>query len=119
MIWLKDTSESCVGVSVFTLMALSYDRYAAIVRAVQSYTGEHKSKRLIITLCIIWIVSLVLALPAALFSHIMIAKFPSRDGTIVINGTSFKEIQICYPFPKEFGPIYPKVITNKTFLIKD
>ena len=91
MIWLKDTS---VGVSVFTLMALSYDRYAAIVRAVQSYTGEHKSKRLIITLCIIWIVSLVLALPAALFSHIMIAKFPSRDGTIVINGTSFKEIQI-------------------------
>ena len=116
MIWLKDTS---VGVSVFTLMALSYDRYAAIVRAVQSYTGEHKSKRLIITLCIIWIVSLVLALPGVIYSHLWVVKYPAKDGTIVINGTNYKDIEICYPFPKEFGPIYPKVITNKTFPMKD
>jgi hypothetical protein len=98
-----------VSVSVFTLTALSYDRYAAIVRPVQSFTGGSKSKRVVVSLIIIWSLSLCLALPAALFSYIMIQKYPAKDGTIFINGTYYKEIEICYPFPQEFGTIYPKV----------
>ena len=105
--WIQDTS---VGVSVFTLTALSYDRYAAIVRPVQSFTGGPQSKRVIVTLFLIWFLSLGLALPGAINSHIWTTTYPSRDGTIFINGTIYKEIEICYPFPHKFGPIYPKVI---------
>lgn len=103
----KDLS---VGVVVFSLMALSYDRYIAIVKAVQTYTGaEYKSKRVIILLIAIWLVALCLALPSALFPRLKTTQIPSSNGTIFINGTFYREIQICYPFPKEFGTLYPKV----------
>jgi len=106
-----------VGVSVFTLIVLSLDRYAAIVRPVQAFTGGPKSKRMIIILSLIWLTALILALPAALFSHLLMHNIPDKNGTIVINGTSFKEIPICYPFPAEFGPNYPKVFFKKLKII--
>jgi hypothetical protein len=96
----KDTS---VGVSVFTLTALSADRYFAIVHPVRKRVSGSRSKRMICSIVFIWILAVGLALPGALFSHIM--TFDIGNTT---NETSF--IQVCYPFPSDFGPNYPKVI---------
>ena len=64
----KDTS---VGVSVFTLTALSVDRYTAIVHPVQSYMGRSKSKVMIsIWLMLIWMLAAAMAAPAAVFSNL-------------------------------------------------
>jgi len=46
----------------------------------------------------IWIVSILIALPSALFSYVR-----------VIDGDPTHTFQVCYPFPPEMSPIYPKV----------
>jgi 7 transmembrane receptor (rhodopsin family) len=96
----KDTS---VGVSVFTLTALSADRYFAIVHSVRKRVSGSKSKRVICSIVFIWTLAVGLATPGALFSHIM-----SFDIGNTTNETTF--IQVCYPFPSDFGPNYPKVV---------
>lgn len=110
--------------SVFTLTALSLDRYTAIVRPVQSFVGGPKSKLVIICLALIWITSLGLALPAALFSHLLKLDGPpiplderSADANGTLIGPSHREILICYPFPPEFGPEYPKMVVLIRFLV--
>nr|CAH0098592.1 unnamed protein product [Daphnia galeata] len=118
----KDTS---VGVSVFTLTALSFDRYTAIVQPVQSFVSGPKSKQcIIISLAVIWLASLGLALPAAIFSHLMKLsgeKIPEakriRNDNGTLMGPTHREILICYPFPQEFGPVYPKIVVLGRFLI--
>ena len=103
--------------SVFTLTALSLDRYTAIVRPVQSYAGGPKSKQVFVALTIIWVVSIALALPGALFSHLLYVQGPpipenekqyDANGTLI--GPSNRVIIICYPFPKELGSFYPKLV---------
>lgn len=109
----KDTS---VGVSVFTLTALSLDRYKAIVHPVQSYTSGPRSKRSVIaSLGLIWILSLILALPAAFNSHLKVLVVPADNSTHTAGGE--KNISVCYPFPDDFGPYYPKVVVMVRFLI--
>lgn len=117
----QDTS---VGVSVFTLTALSFDRYTAIVRPVQSFVSGPKSKLVIIFLLVIWVTSLILATPAAMFSHLMKAngsKIPDKEREMDANGTiigpMFNDIYICYPFPPELGPNYPKLVILLRFLL--
>lgn len=117
----QDTS---VGVSVFTLTALSLDRYTAIVRPVQSFVGGPKSKLVIVCLLLIWITSLGLALPAVLFSHLLKLEgppIPDTERTLADNGSyigpTHREIFICYPFPQEFGPLYPKMVVLVRFLV--
>ncbi|XP_046656370.1 neuropeptide CCHamide-1 receptor-like [Daphnia pulicaria] len=119
----KDTS---VGVSVFTLTALSFDRYTAIVQPVQSFVSGPKSKQscIIVSLVAIWLASLGLALPAAIFSHLMKLsgeKIPEAERMWDANGTimgpTHREILVCYPFPQEFGTVYPKIIVLGRFLI--
>ncbi|KAG8294732.1 hypothetical protein J6590_096636 [Homalodisca vitripennis] len=62
------TKDVSIGVSVFTLSALSAERYCAIVNPIRSHIS---SKPLtIITAVLIWIMSLILALPAAIFSNV-------------------------------------------------
>jgi len=57
-------------------------------------------------LTVIWLLSLALALPAALYSHLIHHQISEK-----INGTTaVKEIIICYPFPEELGEIYPKIV---------
>ncbi|EFX83932.1 putative allatostatin B receptor, partial [Daphnia pulex] len=118
----KDTS---VGVSVFTLTALSFDRYTAIVQPVQSFVSGPKSKQscIIVSLVAIWLASLGLALPAAIFSHLMKLsgeKIPEAERMWDANGTimgpTHREILVCYPFPQEFGTVYPKIIVLGRFL---
>ncbi|XP_046463463.1 neuropeptide CCHamide-1 receptor-like [Daphnia pulex] len=117
----KDTS---VGVSVFTLTALSFDRYTAIVRPVQSFVSGPRSKVVIVCLLVIWVTSLILATPAAMFSHLMKAngsKIPDEEREMDANGTfigpMFNDIYICYPFPPELGPNYPKLVILLRFLL--
>lgn len=102
---------------MFTLVALSHDRYTAIVHPMQSYTGGSKWRKAVVALVIIWIASLGLAMPAALFTHLYyVTGFPipenekeyDANGTLV--GPSNYIFIICYPFPEEFGPFYPKIV---------
>lgn len=66
-----------------------------------------------VRLVIIWLVSLVLALPAAIFSHLI-----KQDIAEKINGTIvYKQIAICYPFPEELGPNYPKMVVMVRALV--
>lgn len=117
----KDTS---VGVSVFTLTALSFDRYTAIVRPVQSFVSGPRSKLVIVCLAVIWLTSLVLALPAVFFSHLLKhsgERIPDSERDVDANGTmigpTHREIHICYPFPQEFGPDYPRIVILLRFLL--
>lgn len=114
-----------MGVSVFTLTALSFERYSAIVKPVESFVTNSRSK-LSIIICIagIWLISIGLALPAVLFSHLLIQpgeKVSETERIRDINGTllglPYHEIFICYPFPPEFGPAYPKIVVVSRLLI--
>ncbi|EFX84318.1 putative allatostatin B receptor, partial [Daphnia pulex] len=92
----KDTS---VSVSVFTLTALSFDRYNVIVNPVQSYVAGPKLKRRIIfTLAAIWLASLGLASPSAVFSRLIAVKLLQTW-----NSSTVLLVRFCYPFPGKFG----------------
>lgn len=94
------------------------------MRPVQSFVGGPKSKLVIVCLLLIWITSLGLALPAALFSHLLKVNVPplptAGQQTKSVNGTliapTYREIFVCYPFPEEFGPFYPKAVVLVRFL---
>lgn len=96
----RDTS---VGVSVFSLTALSADRYFAIVHSVRKRVSGSKSKRMICCIVFIWILAVGLAIPGALFSHIVTFNVGNTTNETAV-------IEVCYPFPSYFGPHYPKVI---------
>ncbi|OXU23809.1 hypothetical protein TSAR_016316 [Trichomalopsis sarcophagae] len=88
----KDIS---IGVSVFTLTALSAERYYAIVNPIRRHVAGLSAKPLtILTVTLIWLLASILALPAALFSHIPTEPLKGNHS-----------ITICSPFPKEFAMI--------------
>lgn len=97
------TKDVSIGVSVFTLTALSAERYCAIVNPIRSHIS---SKPLtILTAALIWLVSLLLALPAAVFSNV-------RSVDVQDNHT----IEYCTPFPQQFGDTYEKGMVLFKFL---
>ena len=85
-----------VGVSVFTLTALSGDRYIAIVYPLSKHKGKPTLK-IIVTVTIIWILSALLAIPDAVSYHI--ETQPGFDTTF---------IDTCQPFPREWEKWYPQ-----------
>ncbi|XP_025988429.1 neuropeptide CCHamide-1 receptor isoform X2 [Solenopsis invicta] len=95
----KDIS---VGVSVFTLTALSADRFFAIVDPMRKLhvtgSGKRATRFTIIVAVLIWVLAGVCAVPGS-FSYIRVFK--------VNRNVSFC---VCYPFPEEFGTNYPKVL---------
>lgn len=105
--FIRDVS---IGVSVMTLSAMSVDRYKAaftttMIRGRQQYGpysffSSLKSPTGAVML-MIWIAAVILAFPSAYFSFIL--KFPHPNG-------AGGEIEICFPFPDELGPLYPKVV---------
>jgi hypothetical protein len=127
-----------VGVSVFTLTALSFNRYNIVVNPVQSYVAGPNSKQtIVISLVIIWLVSLGSALPSASFSHILFVwanktgewtssqslmqpdielLMTANDSNWTRVASSFSEFHVCYPFPAEFGPIYAQIVILGRFL---
>lgn len=98
---IRDLSTA---VSVYTLTILSFDRYVAIVCPFQRYASKRRKTTLFNTLCI-WTVSFLIALPGFLTSHL---KW--------FNVANDKEISVCYPFPEEYGDIYPKIVVLAKFL---
>ena len=111
----QDTS---VAVSIYTLTALSLDRYNVVVRPVQSFVGGSKSRRIVL-LVLIWVLSIGMALPAALFTRVI--EFRSKETVTGGNGTLITPVirfQVCYPFPTKFGPRYPQVIVLTRFVVQ-
>ncbi|CAL8116636.1 unnamed protein product [Orchesella dallaii] len=127
--FIKDLSQ-CV--SVFTLTALSADRYFAIVDPMRKLTGRRATKITIISIIGIWTLSVLFALPSALYSYVRV--FPEDDeleeGSGSGNGSVYGEeegeeedldfgrtLQVCYPYPKEFGPVYAQAMVMFHFLV--
>ncbi|XP_011635830.1 neuropeptide CCHamide-2 receptor-like [Pogonomyrmex barbatus] len=99
----KDIS---IGVSVFTLAALSAERYCAIVNPIRRHVAGLSAKPLtILTASLIWVLAIILAMPAAFFSYV---------SSIQLNGNH--SILICNPFPEEFGDVYEKGMVMFKFL---
>lgn len=120
LIFVYTSQDTSVAVSVFSLTALSLDRYNVVVRPVQSFIGDSKSKRIAILLVFIWVLSLGMALPAALFTYLMEIRpgkaVADNNRTFITNDTV---IQICYPFPKEFDSLYyPQVMVLTRFVVQ-
>ncbi|KAM4772533.1 neuromedin-B receptor [Rhinophrynus dorsalis] len=92
-----------VGVSVFTLTALSADRYKAIVNPMDIQTSSA-----VLWTCIkataIWIISMLLAVPEAVFSEVA-----------HINGTNVS-FTACIPYPQNDG-MHPKIHSVLIFLV--
>ena len=102
----KDIS---IGVSVFTLTALSADRFFAIVDPMRKLhatgTGRQATGFAIIVAAMIWLLAILCAIPAS-FSYIKVFRV-NRNVTF----------RACYPFREEFGPGYPKTIVVCRFFI--
>nr|XP_012142847.1 PREDICTED: gastrin-releasing peptide receptor-like [Megachile rotundata] len=102
----KDIS---IGVSVFTLTALSADRYFAIVDPMRKLhatgTGSRATRFAVIVAVMIWLLAIVCAIPAS-FSYV-------REFRVNSN----MNFSACYPFPERFGPKYPQIIVICRFFI--
>ncbi|KAK6629560.1 hypothetical protein RUM43_003377 [Polyplax serrata] len=106
----KSAKDVSVGVSVFTLTALSANRFFAIVDPLKRYhSGGYRNGATaftIVIVTIIWIISILLATPAAMFSFLK-----------EIQITKERSIQVCYPFPDELGAWYPKTVVMTRFIV--
>ncbi|XP_012533241.1 neuropeptide CCHamide-2 receptor [Monomorium pharaonis] len=101
--YVKDIS---IGVSVFTLAALSAERYCAIVNPIRRHVAGLSAKPLTILMAsLIWVLAIVLALPAVLYSEV--------ETELLITNQS---ISFCNPFPKNLGTIYEKSMIMFKFL---
>ncbi|EGI62856.1 Neuromedin-B receptor [Acromyrmex echinatior] len=101
--YAKDIS---IGVSVFTLAALSAERYCAIVNPIRRHVAGLSAKPLtVLTASLIWVLAIVIAMPAVLFSEVT---------SVPVLGN--RSILICNPFPEEFGQIYRKSMVMFKFL---
>ncbi|NXJ09106.1 BRS4 protein, partial [Odontophorus gujanensis] len=77
-----------VGVSVFTLTVLSADRYRAIVKPLELQTSDALLKTCCKAGCV-WIVSMILAIPEAVFSDLYSFSNPEKNVTF----------EACAPYP--------------------
>ncbi|XP_053652026.1 neuropeptide CCHamide-1 receptor-like [Cherax quadricarinatus] len=92
--FMRDIS---VGVTVFTLTALSADRYLAIVDPVGKRAGAVAHRTTVAVTAGIWVLAVILAAPAGIFSYLR-----SED-------TGNGKIVVCNPFPVYLGPSYPRI----------
>lgn len=107
----KDVS---IGVSVFTLTALSADRYFAIVDPLRKLHyaraaggGRGLATRFTVTVAVaIWAAAAACAVPAARFSYVR--QFRAHNVTL---------FEACYPFAEDLGPGYPKAAVIVKFLV--
>lgn len=92
--FMRDVS---VGVTVFTLTALSADRYLAIIDPVGKRAGAVAHRTTVATTAVIWVLAVLLASPAAAFSYLR------------VEDTGAGEIVICNPFHPWLGDSYPRI----------
>ncbi|KAK6169084.1 hypothetical protein SNE40_020205 [Patella caerulea] len=93
-----------LGVSVFTLTALSVDRYLAIVDPMSKHTGKTMAKTLALAVSI-WCFSAVIAIPDGVLTNVV---------TLNLNGT-YKHA--CLAYPISMIDTYPKYHALVRFLI--
>nr|XP_015808969.2 gastrin-releasing peptide receptor [Nothobranchius furzeri] len=93
-----------VGVSVFTLTALSADRYRAIVKPLDIQTSSTTS--IILQAALIWIFSLILAIPEAVYSDLHTFFIPSTN----------ESFTTCAPYPHK-SQLHPQIHSMASFLI--
>lgn len=98
---MKDISN---GVTVFTLTALSVNRYYAIVQP-WNRRADGKKSTIVVTICI-WVTSIILALPAAVFTTLR--YFPKSNSELLTS---------CFPFPDYLGIHYPRSNVLIKFLL--
>ncbi|RWS29158.1 gastrin-releasing peptide receptor-like protein [Leptotrombidium deliense] len=103
--FIRDLS---IGVSVFTLSMMSFDRYKAAFSTV--IRAAHRNKRVLrsstgLRIFSIWFISVIFACPAAYNSFLL--HYTISNHTITI----------CYPFPNELGTWYPKSVVLIKFLL--
>ncbi|CAL8379481.1 unnamed protein product [Arctogadus glacialis] len=94
-----------VGVSVFTLTALSADRYRAIVKPLDIQTSRTTGS-IVLQAALIWLLALVLAVPEAVFSDLQTFDITSTNETFVT----------CAPYPHT-GELHPRIHSTMSFLI--
>ncbi|XP_003969897.1 gastrin-releasing peptide receptor [Takifugu rubripes] len=94
-----------VGVSVFTLTALSADRYRAIVKPLDIQTSSTTAS-ILLRAALIWVLSLVLAIPEAIFSDLHTFNITSTNESFVT----------CAPYPHA-GELHPRIHSMASFLI--
>lgn len=82
----KDIS---IGVSIFTLVALASDRYTGIVNPLKKL--QARSKMVLVIIVAIWSLAIILALPSAIVSEVVITH----------------DIKYCSPFGN-YGKVYSK-----------
>lgn len=98
-----------MGVSVFTLTALSGDRYIAIVHPMSKHTGK-PILITVLTVVGIWIVSVILSIPEAYTSVV------EHRPTYNVSGVQMY-IAICFSFPEDYPMWYPKTRTLFRFIV--
>ncbi|XP_071051826.1 neuropeptide CCHamide-1 receptor-like isoform X2 [Onthophagus taurus] len=107
---ISETAQDVsIGVSVFTLTALSADRFFAIVDPMKKFHNSGSVKgatSFTFGVAIsIWILAIILAIPSAIGSHLV-----DFEGRIIFT--------VCYPFPKNWlNNKYPQVNVMLKFLI--
>ncbi|XP_069464217.1 neuromedin-B receptor [Ambystoma mexicanum] len=93
-----------VGVSVFTLTALSADRHKAIVNPMDIQTSSA-----VLWTCIkatsIWVISMLLAVPEAVFAEVA-----------YLNGSDNVTFAACIPYP-QYDEMHPKIHSVMIFLV--
>ncbi|XP_056135297.1 gastrin-releasing peptide receptor [Lampris incognitus] len=94
-----------VGVSVFTLTALSADRYKAIVKPLDIQTSSTTTS-IVLRAALIWLLSVILAVPEAVFSDLHTFSISSTNETFIT----------CAPYPHA-GELHPKIHSMASFLI--
>ncbi|XP_063490639.1 gastrin-releasing peptide receptor isoform X3 [Symphalangus syndactylus] len=94
-----------VGVSVFTLTALSADRYKAIVRPMD-IQASHALMKICLKAAFIWIISMLLAIPEAVFSDLHPFHEESTNQTFIS----------CAPYPHS-NELHPKIHSMASFLV--
>ncbi|KAG1949796.1 gastrin-releasing peptide receptor [Pimephales promelas] len=94
-----------VGVSVFTLTALAADRYKAIVKPMDIKASKN-SLKVCLRAASIWLLSLALAIPEAVFSDLHTFHIPQSNETF----------KACAPYPHA-GDLQPKIHSMASFLI--
>lgn len=102
--FVKDLS---IGVSVYTLTALSGDRFFAIVdplRKFHSHSGKRATRLTIGVALFIWVLAGFFGIPAIQGSYIKTIEISPNN--------SFK---VCYPFPEEWGIGYARFIVMFRF----
>eukprot|EP00058_Branchiostoma_floridae_P005113 XP_002590601.1 hypothetical protein BRAFLDRAFT_59315 [Branchiostoma floridae] len=106
-----------IGVSIFTLTAMSHDRYRAIVKPM-SIQANHALRRTNLVTVLIWVLSMALATPDLVLSYVdeihRVLSVTDPDGEAMIVNLNYK---ICRPTPPSYQPLYGQVSTLAYFSV--